>query len=264
MLKTKLWSSCEVVQPSKKQDLIIYRDDQYCSNWPMSGGMWRFADGEIIVGFTRLKVDYRKPGSTNHLNLDTWGQLCLVRSRDDGKTWDKNVEVVVNKRDVAIDFFQEGKQNLNKNPVDFSSPEIILVCNYVGEHLWAKTYGEVRFWSLIMASPDRGKSWPLGPIIKKPGHLFSCWGLPNYIVRSNGSVLLFNDCVQDCDRNQMYIYADILENNGLSWNYLGILLFLPAGTGSGTKLSKEEERRVCPLMFTLKNILDWIEWSILL
>ncbi|MCM8764676.1 MAG: glycoside hydrolase [Candidatus Omnitrophica bacterium] len=222
-MKMKLWSSCKVIKPSRKQDLIVYRDDEYCSNWPMSAGMWRFAGGEIIVGFTRLKVDYKKTGSTNHLRLDTWGQLCLVRSMDDGETWNKNIEVVVNKRDVAIDFFQEGKQNSNKNPVNFSSPDTVLICNYVGEHLWAKTYGEVRFWSMIMASPDRGKSWPLGPIIKKPMHLFSCWGLPNYIVRSNGNVLLFNDCVQECNRNEMFIYLDILENNGLNWNYLGIL-----------------------------------------
>ena len=26
----------------------------------MTGGMWRFGDGEIAVGFTRLKVDYAK------------------------------------------------------------------------------------------------------------------------------------------------------------------------------------------------------------
>ncbi|MCM8758779.1 MAG: glycoside hydrolase [Candidatus Omnitrophica bacterium] len=224
-MKTKLWSSCEVAKPSKKQDIIVYRDDEYCSNWPMSGGMWRFDDDEILVGFTRLKVDYKKVGSTNHLHLDTWGQLCLVRSKDDGETWENEVEVVVNKRDVAIEFFQEGKQNLNQNPVDFTSPDTILLCNYVGEHLWAKTYGEVRFWSMIMASPDRGKSWPLGPIIKKPRHLFSAWGLPNYVIRPNGNVLIFNDCVP-CENEkdgQMYIYCDILENNGLCWNYFGIL-----------------------------------------
>ncbi len=135
------------------------------------------------------------------------------------------VEVVVNKRDVAIEFFQEGKQNMNQNPVDFTSPDTILLCNYVGEHLWAKTYGEVRFWSMIMASPDRGKSWTFGPVIKKPRHLFSVWGLPNYIIRPDGNVLIFNDCVP-CENEkdgQMYIYCDILENNGLCWNYFGML-----------------------------------------
>jgi len=173
-----------------------------------------------------LKVDYKKPGSTSHLHLDTWGELCLVRSKDDGETWDmENVEIVVKKRELAIDFFQEGKQNLNKNPVDFTSDNSILMCNYIGEHLWAKSYDEVRFWSMLIASCDRGKTWKLGPLVKKPRHFFSCWGLPNYIVRRDGSVLIFNDCVINGNEkeNLMYVYADILENNGLYWNFHGVL-----------------------------------------
>jgi hypothetical protein len=192
----------------------------------MTGGMWRFADGEILVGFTRLKADYNKAGATNHAHLDTWGELCLVRSRDDGETWDMaNVQVVVRKRNTAIAFFQEQRQNQNWNPVDFTSPDTILMSNYVGEHLWVRDYKEVRFWTMILASPDRGRTWPLGPVIKKPSQMFSAWGLPTYIVRPNGSVLLFSDCILkgNEETQTMHTYADILEAGGTQWNYHGLL-----------------------------------------
>ena len=221
----ELRSSCEVVAPKEKRDIIIYRNDDYCSNWPMTGGMWRFGDGEVLVGFTRLKIDYTKPQATNHLHLDTWGELSLVRSTDDGETWNPQPEIVLKKREAAIDFFQEGKQNQNWSPVDFTSPDAILMCNYIGEHMWASDYQQVRFWSMIMASPDRGRTWPLGPCVKKPPHLFSSWGLPSYIVRPNGSVLLFHDCVIKGDEKDhiMNVYADILEEQGMRWTFHGML-----------------------------------------
>jgi len=225
-MKNRVWSSCETVRPKDSRTVVVYRDDEYCANWPMTGGMWRFSDGEIIVGFTRLRVDYDKPGATSHLKLDTWGELCLVRSKDDGDTWDMDgVEVVVKKRETAISFFQEERPNENWNSVDFTSPDTILLNQYIGEHMWAATYGEVRFWSMILASPDRGRTWPLGPVVKKPKHLFSSWGLPSYVVRPNGSVLLFHDCIVKGNEKDhiMDTYVDILEEDGLRWNFHGVL-----------------------------------------
>ncbi|HRU05775.1 MAG TPA: sialidase family protein [Candidatus Brocadiia bacterium] len=221
-----VWSSCEVKAPAAKRDIIIYRREDYGANWPMTGGMWRFSDGEILVGFTRLRMDYAKPGVVNHLHLDTWGELCLVRSKDDGETWDMDgVQVVLRKREAAIDFFQERNQNQNWNPVDLASPDAILMSNYIAEHTWAKDYKECRFWPTIMASPDRGRTWPLGPVVKKPAHLFSGWGLPSYVVRPSGSVLLFSDCIVEGDEKPhiMRIFADILEDRATRWTYHGEL-----------------------------------------
>jgi hypothetical protein len=206
--------------------VVIYRDDAYAANWPMTGGMWRFADGEVVVGFTRLPADYSKPGATDHLRLDTWGELCLIRSRDDGLTFDPaTLQVVLKKRDAAIAHFQDGVRHAATTPVDFTSPDTILMSQYIGEHLWAENYGQVRFWPLIMASPDRGRTFPLGPLVKKPSHMFSAWGLPSYVVRPDGSVLLFTDCVlhDHVEPRAMHTFADVIEDGGRQWNFHGLL-----------------------------------------
>jgi hypothetical protein len=78
---------------------------------------------------------------------------------------------------------------------------------------------------MILASPDRGKTWPLGPLFKKPPHMFSSWGLPSTVVRPDGSTLLFSDCVLKGNEaeNLMHIYADLLEAGGTQWTYHGLL-----------------------------------------
>lgn len=229
-----LRSALGVVPARDRRLVTIYRDPAYCANWPMTGGMWRWSDGEIAVGFTRLAVDYRKKGATDHLHLDTWGELCLVRSFDDGETFNPTtVQVVVHKRQVAIDHFQEKKFNQPQDQpaMDFTRPDTILMSQYVGEHVWAEDYSQVRFWSMILASSDRGKTFAYRPCVKKPRQMFSAWGLPSYVVRADGSVLLFTDCVLKTEaarppqspQYKMHIYADILEDGGRSWRFHGLL-----------------------------------------
>lgn len=201
------------VHPGDMTHLTIYRDDEFVANWPFTGGMWRFADGEVAVAFTRLRADSH-PKSTDHMCLDTWGEICLVRSRDDGVSW-QAPEVVVDKRQTAIEFFQHGTGSRNARMLDFRAPDAILICNYVGEHLWVEDYSQVRFWTMLLGSADRGRTWALGPLIKKPRHLFSAWGTPTHVVRPDGSLLVFNDCVLKADQGAgpMYVFADILEGD---------------------------------------------------
>lgn len=232
-----LRSSGDTVLLNDKHEVAIYRNDEYASNWPFTGGMYRYDDGEIAVGFTRLKCDEPGKKQVNHMHLDTWGELCIVRSYDDGETWDMdNVEVVVDKRELSIEFFQKlgqaqvslsclaGSMNSEINPIDFNHPDFMLLGNYIGEHMWCEGY-DVRFWTMVLGSEDRGRTWKLGPLVKKPRHFYCSWGTPSYVLRPDGSLLLFSDFIAK-DRQRwpcQGIYADIMEEGGLRWHFHGIL-----------------------------------------
>ncbi len=75
---------------SKVQDVVIYRDETFYSAFP---SVVRRADGEVLVAFRRAP-ERRNFGNAAETHTDPCAQLVLVRSRDEGKTWTQQPQLV--------------------------------------------------------------------------------------------------------------------------------------------------------------------------
>jgi len=75
---------------SKVHDLIIYQDERFYSSFP---SVVRRPHGELIVAFRRAP-NRRLFGETGYTHTDLNSQLVLVRSRDGGKSWSAEPELI--------------------------------------------------------------------------------------------------------------------------------------------------------------------------
>jgi sialidase-1 len=75
---------------TKIKDIVIYRDDQFYSAFP---SIVRRRDGELLVAFRRAP-ERRRLGEKTYSHADPNSQLVLVRSRDSGKTWSPEPELM--------------------------------------------------------------------------------------------------------------------------------------------------------------------------
>jgi len=74
----------------KLEDRIIYRDDDFYSAFP---SVVRRPNGELIVAFRRAP-ERRRWGEAATRHTDPCSQLVLVRSRDAGRTWSREPELI--------------------------------------------------------------------------------------------------------------------------------------------------------------------------
>src|SRR2546427_8928802 len=74
----------------KLQDIIIYRDDKFYSAFP---SIVRRPGGELLVAFRRAP-ERRALGESHATHTDPNSYLVLVRSRDEGKTWSRQPELI--------------------------------------------------------------------------------------------------------------------------------------------------------------------------
>ena len=74
----------------KIEDIVIYKDDQFYSAFP---SIVRRPDGELLLAFRRAP-DRRVFGETGYTHTAPNSYLVSVRSKDDGKTWTKNPELI--------------------------------------------------------------------------------------------------------------------------------------------------------------------------
>jgi sialidase-1 len=74
----------------KVEDIVIYHDDLFYSAFP---SIVRRADGELIVAFRRAP-ERRALGEKGSTHTDPNSYLVLVRSRDGGKSWSKEPELI--------------------------------------------------------------------------------------------------------------------------------------------------------------------------
>jgi sialidase-1 len=88
--ETNAGSAPAGVPLKKVEDIIIYQDDRFYSSFP---SIVRRPDGELIVAFRRAP-ERRNWGATGYTHTDPNSYLVLVRSKDEGKTWSKNPELL--------------------------------------------------------------------------------------------------------------------------------------------------------------------------
>jgi hypothetical protein len=146
----------------KLDDIVIYKDDRFYSSFP---SVVRRPDGELLVAFRRAP-ERRAFGERKVTHTDPNSYLVLVRSRDNGKTWTTEPELI-----FAHPF--GGSQDPCMVQLDDSS----ILCSSYG---WALlntepnmpkgTYQHGKFAFLggyLVRSRDGGRSWQ-GPLLPPP------------------------------------------------------------------------------------------------
>jgi sialidase-1 len=74
----------------KAENILIYGDDEYYATFP---SIVARPDGELLVAFRRAP-DRRRQFGEGHTHADPNSHLVLVRSRDLGRTWSRDPELI--------------------------------------------------------------------------------------------------------------------------------------------------------------------------
>lgn len=175
------------------QHNIVYRKNDEFAAWPFNGGMWQFADGDLVVGFTRSKADYGRPEAIQHGKMDPeGGEQVFIHSYDDGVTWPEKSVTTLFRRpefDLVADMAPAGnKSDKSYNP----KSDGYMLWSGFGFPTKAKPSGVIS-----MVSTDRGHSWsePVRLPTWLPGadrYTYSfASGRPSYVLRKDGMLLLF-------------------------------------------------------------------------
>jgi len=148
----------------KLSDVVIYEDAKFYSSFP---SIVRRSNGELLVAFRRAP-DRRSLGEGFTSHTDPNSYLVLVRSRDDGRTWSREPELM-----FAHSF--GGSQD----PCMVQLQDGTILCSSYG---WARLLPEAiaklkqpitRFGDFVflggylVRSKDGAKSWQ-GPILPPP------------------------------------------------------------------------------------------------
>lgn len=75
---------------------IVYRNDREFCGWPFYCGLWKLPGGDVVTGFKKIPNAYGTSGEISHTKLTVGqGKLFLIRSPDDGATWDAKSQLEV-------------------------------------------------------------------------------------------------------------------------------------------------------------------------
>jgi hypothetical protein len=110
----------------------------------------RTRDGQLLcvfyAGFNHVSLPSYGPGGKLPPNCPNAGRICLVRSRDNGKTWSKPTIVVDTPRD-------------DRDPSIVQLLDGSLVCNYFSHQPGAGGKGYQFVHSALVRSTDGGQTW---------------------------------------------------------------------------------------------------------
>ena len=208
---------------------VVYRHDDEFAAWPFNGGLWRFADGEIVVGFTRAKADYSLREAIQHGKMDPDGGECiLVRSFDEGRSWPEDSVSLMFKR-PEFDKVADAAPVAYRSEKSYDpSADGFMLWSGFGFPTKGKPAGVVS-----MVSLDRGHNWsePVRLPTWLPGanrYTFSfASGRPSYVVRQDGMLLLFGSASRKALGDQVTGIGELAVpviwaswNGGASWGFL--------------------------------------------
>jgi hypothetical protein len=154
----------------KLEDVVVYEQPEFYVAFP---SIVRRSDGELLVAFRRAP-DRRRFGEQAVTHADPNSQLVLVRSKDAGRTWSSNPQLIYahpfgGSQDPCMVQLHDGTILCTSYAWALLKPENIQKLRQpVGRH------GDFVFLGgFLMRSVDAGRSWQ-GPLIPPP-----CRGEPN-------------------------------------------------------------------------------------
>jgi hypothetical protein len=168
---------------------VVYRNDKEFAAWPYYCGLWKTADGSIVAGFKRVPSSYGQYADVDHTNLTrNLGEIVVIRSRDDGRSWDRDAIVRVFDMAIKDETDLPGGKAADWSslpPLDFRNRDTLIM----GGGIPALFAPNAKGW--IRASTDGGRTW-------RPHALLPNWDFPSismpgssmYSQRADG-VMLF-------------------------------------------------------------------------
>jgi len=211
----------------------VFRDNEYFAAWPFTGGLWQFADGEIVAGFTRAPADYNDPETLSHGRVEhDYGEHILVRSTDAGRTWPgSTLTTLYHRSDMDTKVAAASVGTTADRGHDPSADGYMLVAGH------GNPSPENPGHAFAIVSSDRGRTWtdPVRLPTWLPGSDRYTWsfatGRPSYVVRADGMLLLFA-CASRTVQDKSWgidavpvVYAS--WNGGASWGFLAEIELTP-------------------------------------
>ena len=189
----------------KTENIIVYRKENEFSAWPRNCGVYKYKGDEIVVNFFTRTCYYQTKEEVNHgyQPPDNSSRIMQIRSNDGGRTWN-NPEKIMSSINLG-----QGKPDeiefLPPKKFDFKNPDFMLVA----------------IKNKLLFSSDRGKNI-YGPCrLPLFGYDFN-WARPDYLVRDDGSLILFST-VNYADGREGKPIAIISKNRSISWEILSYI-----------------------------------------
>ena len=214
----------------KLDDIVIYQDDGFYAAFP---SVVARPDGELLVAFRRAP-ERRRYYASGCTHADPNSNLVLVRSRDLGRTWSKEPELIYahplgGSQDPCMVQLDDGSLLVTSYAWMLLSKDAVEHDNF---HEWQPIYGSWYFTFLggyIMRSPDAGRTWQ-GPILppQLPHQRTYMQGVP-LPAMNRGAMTQANDgnlywiVATDPQERPLKTMLDLLvsRDRGLHWEYSG-------------------------------------------
>jgi hypothetical protein len=159
-----------------ERDYVIACHDAGAGGYEAFPDLCRLPDGELLcvfyAGFAHVSLPAYAPGGTLPATCANAGRVCLVRSRDNGRTWSAPTIVV----DTPLD---------DRDPSIARLPDGTLLCNYFSHRPGRKGRAFEFVHSALVRSTDGGRTW------SAEQELFTTWACSSPIRRhSDGRLAL--------------------------------------------------------------------------
>ena len=203
---------------------IFSSKQMYCGH-PRCGGIRYFGGGEIAVIYRRAPCDYSTLQSVNHNLYQKRGHVILQRSLDGGHSWPEELTVVVVDNTIPDKIRKtELAAGALRRDIDLSSPDTMYHFDFAEL--------ESDFLCYFIRSVDRGKTWDTGASIipKRTGHQW-VFTQNHPIVRMPDDTYLQGFSLQ---RPGGIVGLYGTDDNGVTWDYLGLIAHDPTGLGRPT------------------------------
>ncbi|MEM2389879.1 MAG: sialidase family protein [Ignisphaera sp.] len=216
-----------VVYPKECEHIVVYRKNDEYAGWPFNGGLWRFGNSDVVVGFIRNRCAYRSLEDVSHRRVQyVDGQFVTIRSRDGGRTWLQDELKIIYNSKAELRAQLQYYLTLNKfprpMPIDFTSSDTALATEPpLGIETGPTAYFVTR---------DRGYTWE-GPYPLHIDGFDTIHARPSYIVDSNSGVMLFVQGLRYDEINRGYRSVEpegrpmiLVSEDGVSWRFLSYIL----------------------------------------
>ena len=209
----------------KLEDVTIYQDENFYSSFP---SIVRRPDGELLVAFRRAP-NRRKFGGGKYSHSDPTSQLVTVRSKDSGKTWSKEPQLMyahplggsqdpcmVQLRDNSILCTSYGWALLERNQIE-----------NLRQPVAASSSGFTFLGGFILRSTDGARSWQAPiippaatgePVRDTSGNLLPARGRGAMCEGKDGRLYwVVQTAAGSGSHNRTEVHLMISEDKGLTW-----------------------------------------------
>lgn len=209
---------------SDAEHSVVYRrEDAFCG-WPFYCGLWRVANGDLLAGFKKVPLAYRDAAEISHDRLTyRQGDLHLIRSSDNGRTWNGDDLTHVHPLDIeADDILARGDRTYRaEGALDFASPDTLIMTGAVPAFLKPDSQPWLR------ASIDGGRTWRRH-ILLPMGGFPALSGCGSSLTRGDGVNLIgLAMTTEQGWVNRPLVYA---SRDGTDWHFLSFITQEDHGT----------------------------------